>query len=60
MKLHVHVSKKYRAIGVKYVYFFQILQKFHVEITDDCREVRPAYTTFAVPDRPIKFIFNRR
>nr|XP_034332578.1 cytochrome P450 10 isoform X2 [Crassostrea gigas] len=38
----------------------KILQKFHVEITDDCREVRPAYTTFAVPDRPIKFIFNRR
>nr|XP_022295105.1 cytochrome P450 10-like isoform X1 [Crassostrea virginica]XP_022295106.1 cytochrome P450 10-like isoform X1 [Crassostrea virginica] len=38
----------------------KILQKFHVEITEDCGDVRPIYKTFAIPDRPIKFIFNCR
>ena len=40
--------------------YFQILQKFYVEITEDCSDVRPIYKTFAIPDRPIKFIFNCR
>ncbi|XP_061176499.1 1,25-dihydroxyvitamin D(3) 24-hydroxylase, mitochondrial-like isoform X2 [Saccostrea echinata] len=38
----------------------KILQNFEVEVTDDCRDALPQYTTFAVPDRPIKFIFKRR
>lgn len=40
--------------------YFQILQNFHVEVTGDCRDVKPTYTTFAEPDRPIKFIFDKR
>lgn len=39
---------------------FQILQNFHVEVTGDCRDAKPTYTTFAEPDRPIKFIFDKR
>lgn len=38
----------------------KILQNFHVEVTDDCRDAKPTYTTFAEPDRPIKFIFDKR
>lgn len=38
----------------------KILQNFEVEVTDDCRDALPKYTTFAVPDRPIKFIFKKR
>lgn len=42
------------------IYIFQILQNFHVEVTGDCRDAKPTYTTFAEPDRPIKFIFDKR
>lgn len=38
----------------------KILQNFHVEVTGDCRDAKPTYTTFAEPDRPIKFIFDKR
>lgn len=38
----------------------KILQNFHVEVTDDCLDAKPTYTTFAEPDRPIKFNFEKR